>query len=39
VQPGDVVEIESRDEDPWWFGRIGDREGVVYKAYLEPLRR
>lgn len=35
-QVGDVVEINERDEDPWWLGRIGDKSGVVHKGYLEP---
>ena len=37
LEPGQVVEVLNEEEEGWWRGSIGGREGVFPSNFVDPI--
>lgn len=37
LEPGDIIEIHTKEENGWWLGALNNRIGIFPATYVEEL--
>lgn len=37
LEPGDIIEIHTKEENGWWLGELKNRIGIFPATYVEEL--
>lgn len=37
LEPGDIIEIHTKEENGWWLGALKNRVGIFPATYVEEL--
>jgi nostrin len=37
LEPGDIIEIHTKQEDGWWLGKLNNNIGIFPATYVEEL--
>jgi Variant SH3 domain len=38
LEPGDIIEIHTKQEDGWWLGKLNNNIGIFPATYVEELQ-